>query len=67
MLDLIEFICGIFDFLTAWRFYVCLILALAMVGLIYWLVPDPGLRLPVSIPVVVVGIGSGLFWQWRNR
>lgn len=67
MWDILEFICGIIDLLASWRFYVCLLLALALVGLIYFLIPDRGVCLGLSIPVVVIGMGSGIYWQRRNR
>ena len=66
MWDIIEFISGIFEVLGWWRFYLCLLLSLALVGLIYWLMPDRSLRL-LSVPVAVVGIATGIVWQWRNR
>jgi len=67
MWDFLEFIGGIFEVLTWWRFYLCLLLSVALVGLIYWLGPDRTLCLPLAIPVVVLGIGTGIVWQWRNR
>jgi len=67
MWDFVEFISGIFEILAWWRFYLCLLVSLALVGLVYWLVPDRSLCLPLSIPVAVVGIGAGIVWQWRNR
>jgi len=67
MLEFLEFISGIFEFLAWWRFYLCLLLSLALVGLVYWLVPDRSLCLPLSIPVAAIGIGTGMVWQWRKR
>jgi len=67
MWDVIEFIAGIFDLFTAWRFYVCLLVSFALVGLVYWLIPNRSLCLSLSIPIAVVGICTGAVWQWRNR
>lgn len=67
MWEFLEFISGIFEVLAWWRFYVCLLLSVALVGLIYWLVCDRTLCLPLVIPVMVAGIGTGIIWQWRNR
>lgn len=67
MWDILEFIAGLCEFVASWRFFVCLLLSLGAVGLIYWLVPGPNLRLCLSIPVAVVGIGTGIAWEWRNK
>jgi len=67
MWDILEFICGIGELFASWRFYACLLLSLALVGLIYLLIPDRAICLGLSIPVAVTGISTGIVWQWRNR
>jgi hypothetical protein len=66
MLDLLELISGIGELLCSWRFYLCLFLTVAVIGLIYWLIPDQAVCLAISIPVAVIGIGTGIVWQIRK-
>ena len=66
MLDLLELISGIGELLCSWRFYLCLFLSFAVVGLVYWLIPDRSICLAVSIPVAVIGLVTGIVWQIRK-
>jgi hypothetical protein len=67
MWDILEFIVGVFEFIASWRFFTCLLLALGVVGIVYWFVPDRNLCLWFSIPVAAVGIGTGIVWEWRDK
>jgi hypothetical protein len=64
--DILEFIGELGVLFSSWRFYLCLALSLAAVGLIYWLIPSQALCLSLSIPVAVIGIGTGIVWQLRK-
>ena len=67
MLALLEAVFGVLEFFEAWRFFLCVFLALALVGFIYWQIPDQRLCLALAAPVVVIGIGAGIVWQGRRR
>jgi len=56
------------ELLFGWwpRFYACLLLALAISGLVLWLVPSRGWSVTISIVVVVIGIVGGVVWERRS-
>ena len=55
-----------FGFLGLWRLLICLILSAGVIGFIYWLFPESGWRIALSIPVALVGLGTGIVWEVRN-
>jgi len=48
------------------RFYACLLLSLAISGLVLWLVPSRSWSVTISIVVVVIGIVAGVVWERRS-
>ena len=48
------------------RFYACLLLSLAISGLVWWLVPSRSWSVTITIVVVVIGIVGGVIWERRS-
>ena len=69
MSDLAEFLLDIvlnlIDVFGAWRFCVCLLSGVALAGLVYWQIANRTVGLALSIPLVLMGIVTGLFWEYR--
>ena len=69
MWDFLEILLGLaFEAVGAvlsWRFYLSLLLTLALVAGIFWLVPNSTAASVVAVPVVVVGLILGFVWD-RN-
>jgi hypothetical protein len=69
MSDLAEFLLDILlnlvDVFGAWRFFVCLLSGIALAGFVYWQVANRTVCLALSIPLVLMGIAAGLFWEYR--
>jgi hypothetical protein len=63
MLDFLEFILGIAEILSSWRFFLCVLAAALGVALIYWLVPGTTWRLVLSIPLMLTGVVVGIRWE----
>lgn len=65
MLDLMDFVEGIFDFLVYWR----LILGLALTALACWLlflaIPDHSAQWIICVPLALVGVFFAFRWQHR--
>ncbi len=74
MSDLLEFVlecvldilCSVLDFETAWRFFLPVLSALAGVALIHRCVTNSGAQLVLSAPVVLAGVATGILWQARR-
>jgi len=66
MWDFLELIFGLGEAFASWRFYVCLVLSLSLVGLVYLLIPHQGVCVGISFLLVFLGICSGIFWQWSK-
>jgi hypothetical protein len=56
-----------YEWIDWWRFELCVIVSLALAGLVYLLVVDGSLGCRISLAVVIVGSMTGLIWQWRKR
>jgi len=69
MSDLAEFLLDIvlnlIDVFGAWRFCVCLLSGVALAGVVYWQIANRTAGLALGIPLVLMGIVIGLFWQYR--
>lgn len=63
----LELVFGMAEFYCAWRFYLCLLCLLAVVGGIWWLMPESTARNVLSIPVVAAGVIGGLAWERRPK
>jgi hypothetical protein len=67
LLELVlELVFGMAECFGAWRFFLCLMCSLAVVGGIWWLMPESTARNLLSIPVVAAGVIGGLAWEWRT-
>ena len=74
MLSLLEFIAGVLEFIVGlgellewWRFFVCLFLAIALVVLIFWLIPNRTACFALSFPTVAIGVVTGVLWELRHK
>lgn len=50
-----------------YRFYACCILSLALIALVHWSITNGTLRVCLSVPIAIGGIGWGIAWEWRSR
>jgi hypothetical protein len=75
MEDLLEFLLnvflgvldGVFDFLDWPRFYACLVLSIAGASLNESLMPPSKQAHLVSALLVLIGLGTGVFWECTAR
>jgi hypothetical protein len=68
LLELVlELVFGMAECVGAWRFFLCLMCSLAVVGGIWWLMPEGIARNILSIPMVAAGVIGGLAWEWRTK
>jgi hypothetical protein len=66
-MSIFDLVCGIGDFLSSWRFYLC---ALPTVLAAIWIqdhFADAHWMWPVTISLVIVGVGGGLIWEWSHH
>ena len=56
------------ELLFGWwrRFYACLLLSIAISGLVLWLVPSRSWSITIAIVVIVIGIVAGVVWERRS-
>jgi hypothetical protein len=66
ILDMFVSLFELFDFLMLCRLLICLILSAGVIGLIYWLFPESGWRIVLSILVGLAGLETGIIWEVRN-
>jgi len=64
---IVELLCFLFEMANLPRFFCCVLGSLALVGIVFWLVPSHAVRIAVCVPVVVVGISGGLVWEVREK
>ena len=56
-----------YEWIDWWRFELCVIVSLALAGLVYLLVVDRSAGSRISLAVIIIGSMTGLIWQWRKR
>ena len=56
-----------YEWIDWWRFELCVLVSLALAGLVYLLVADRSAGCRISIAVAIVGGMTGFVWQWRKR
>ncbi|HEY7818011.1 MAG TPA: hypothetical protein VIG29_07335 [Vicinamibacteria bacterium] len=66
LLDAVEAFFELLDFLEHWRFWVPVLISVAIAVSITRTIPDPALRWMVGVPLVLAGIVAGIRWQ-RGR
>ena len=50
----------------AWRFLLCVALAMAVIIAGFWLIPDPTIRVSIAVLAVVTAFVVGFVWQLRS-
>jgi hypothetical protein len=65
LLDLLEFVLELLDCLLYWRFWVPVVLAVAVSILISHTVQEPVFRWILIVPVMAGGVVTGLLWNWK--
>lgn len=66
MLDLIEFIGGIFEWLLSWRFFLVLAVTAGIIFLIIAIIPNETIRWAVCTPIAIAGVFFGLCWENKS-
>ena len=66
MWDILDIICGIGECFASWRFFICVLLTVALVALIHYFVSSQTVFLGISIPVAIIVLGFGIVWEWRK-
>jgi len=56
-----------YEWIDWWRFELCLVVSLALAGLVYLFFADKSVGCRISFAVVTVGGITGLIWQWCKR
>jgi hypothetical protein len=56
-----------YEWIDWWRFELCLVVSLALAGLVYLLVADRSVAWRLALGVVILGGIAGLIWQWCKR
>ena len=59
----LELVFNLVDWERYWRFGLCLVGSVALVAVIFSAVASRSVCLGLSIPVVLGGIGGGIFWE----
>jgi hypothetical protein len=67
VLDLIEFIGWICEWLLSWRFFLALAVTTAVIFLIIAIIPDQTIRFGVCTPIAIAGVFFGLRWQNQSE
>lgn len=62
---ILEFLCDMFSG-AGWRFWLSLGITVALLMFIWSAVADPASRQVLGWPVLIVGLGSALVWEWRR-
>ena len=66
LLDLVEALFELLEMLTAWRFWVPVLVAGAVTFVVLQSVHDPLARWILIVPVMAAGIVTGLVWHWKR-
>ena len=66
MLDILDIIAAIGEILASWRFYLCFVLAAAVICALYSYFPESAWRLAVSIVVGVIALAGAIVWERRS-
>ncbi len=67
MLDLIDFISWIGEWLLSWRFFLALAVTAGIIFLIIAIIPDQTTRWAVCTPIAIAGVIFGLRWQNKSE
>ena len=66
MLDLIEFISWICEWLLSWRFFLALAVTAGIIFLIIAIIPNQTIRVALCTPIAIAGVIFGLRWQNKS-
>lgn len=67
MLEILEFILelvlNLVDWERYWRFGLCVVGSIALAAVIYAAIASRSVCLGLSVPIVLGGVGGGIFWE----
>ena len=66
MLDPLDMVSAVLQLFFSWRFYVCLFVSLFLAGIVYYLAMNSPLRVGVAVTILLLGIASGIVWEYRT-
>ena len=67
MFALFEFLLDVGDLLVSWRFYLVLLLVLALCAGVAVLVPDDTARMAICVPLLALGAIGSFRWEMRYQ
>jgi hypothetical protein len=62
---MLDFLYVVQAVVLAWRFLLCVALAMAVIIAVFWLIPDPTICASAAVPAMVAAFVVGFVWQWR--
>ena len=65
--ELLEILGGLCEFVSGWRFWICILLGVVAIALIEQGISNDNVSVALSVPVGVIALGAGVIWDWRSR